>query len=850
MIYEVKPQTLIVLVGPSNSGKSYFSNLLKSKIKQEYPQSKIQIISSDKIRSQLLDQKEFDKMGNWMYQISDVAFEMYYQMIENCMKFPVENDIIIADATNLSMDNITRLNEIANKYHYDIDYVVFYYNNIDDYFKYTDRFTLKDITIKHYKKLHKFYKDLLKYSKQKHHNIICVRKPIEDSIELTYYGLWKTYFNKQYFETEKNVLVIGDIHGKYKEMIELLNKFDITINGEKEIEINNDKIDLLVFCGDYIDKCPYENTIWMIDFVNKNIDKENIIFIRGNHERFVYNYLNRHKPYLQTKKEIIDNYFTSVKDLYNDENNRKKFFNWYHKTVKFVKLPNYIVCHAPTDRQNICKLHCDNMIKGDLPYGTNEEEYIKYFKQINRYEPIVVVGHKSTVYPFLYNNIVFIDGGADKGNLLCGCYINKYKDVKFKTVQIVDESVENITNFHILIKKNLYEQKKISFDDLDQEDLRRLKYLKKNGIKFISGTMPPAWATKDNIEDIDTVFNYYQRNGIKEVILEPKYMGSRINVYLNCEDVSKTKFITRNGYIAKLKDNTINILLQQCEEFVNRFKDKFNKLPKQIIIDGELLPWSLLGQSLIDNNFKLYSKLIEQELDILEKTNFNTMYNSKAKELNGILKLSKKQLISEHGHHIYRLCKLLNEFKYIPIDKRRNYLETFNKQLELYTNPDIKTEIKCFNVLKIDDKVLPFETNEESFKLFNDDEYLIVNVDIETEREKGRQFFHNLSYNKGFEGVVIKPNHIKSAVFNNIIPYFKVRNQDYLLIIYGYLYKEFYEEFIKTKNHSLSNKITACIQEWNAALKMLQSKSETDFVNAYLEFKHGENIELETDPRL
>ena len=43
------------------------------------------------------------------------------------------------------------------------------------------------------------------------------------------------------------------------------------------------------------------------------------------------------------------------------------------------------------------------MIKGNLNYGCKVEEYLKYFKQLNSYEPIVVVGHKSTLYPFIVN---------------------------------------------------------------------------------------------------------------------------------------------------------------------------------------------------------------------------------------------------------------------------------------------------------------------------------------------------------------------------------------------------------------------------------------------------------------
>ena len=263
-----------------------------------------------------------------------------------------------------------------------------------------------------------------------------------------------------------------------------------------------------------------------------------------------------------------------------------------------------------------------------------------------------------------------------------------------------------------------------------------------------------------------------------------------------------------------------------------------------------MLPWQVLGQDLIENSFNLYSKLIQHELDILRETGFDALYEQKYNELKDLFSMDKKDLINAHGHHVYRMCKLLNNFTYIPIQRRQDYVNLFNKQLELYANPDLPVEIKPFSILQIDDQVLPIETNVECFTLFNNDDYFVVDVTNKQSRDNGIEFFKTLSYDKGYEGVVVKPNRIGDATFNNVVPYFKVRNEDYLLIIYGYLYKEFYTEFVKTKNRTLGRKIQACIQEWNAGLKMLQAKSQTDLVNAFLEFKYGENIELETDPRL
>ena len=657
----------------------------------------------------------------------------------------------------------------------------------------------------------------------------------------------------------KHVVVIGDIHGRYKEMIELLKKFNIEVNEEtKNIEYNSIGDRLLVFCGDYIDKCPYENTKWMIEFIHRNIGKDNVIFLRGNHERFVYNYLNKEKSYLQTPTEMVNNYFDSINHLQNDEEYKKIFFNIYDDLIKFVKLPNCIVSHAPIGKELVCKIHSDRMIAGEIKYGMSMEDQIKilneYFLEMSYSEPLLVSGHKPTTYAFAYSNRVFIDTGADRNNVLSGCMISKDKNVRFKNVEINGDLLEDIPNYHVLIKQQNYTQRMVSFDDLDNEDLRRLRYLKKNDIRFISGTMPPAWATKDNIEDIDTVFDYYRKNGIDEVIIEPKYMGSRINVYMNCENIEESKFITRNGYIARINDESKKVLIDQLVGWREKLYSKFGENIKTVVIDGELLPWSLLGENLITNTFNIYRDLIEYELSELESADFDKNIQEKFQFIANFAPLNKKDIIDQFGHHNFRLYKLLSEYNHIDINTKKDSLNIFESQLNLYTNDKIKTEIKPFMVLKVNDKLFyelsNLNTHHEHFKLLNDDDIMLVNVNNKEDINSAKKFFNELTYEKGFEGVVVKPNDLKYSTFNNIVPYFKVRNENYLTIIYGYLYKEFYDKFVKSKNRTLGRKIQASIQEWNSGIKMLKSVDDKEFVNAYLEFKYGEKLELETDPRL
>ncbi|MBF0118313.1 MAG: serine/threonine protein phosphatase [Desulfobacterales bacterium] len=78
-----------------------------------------------------------------------------------------------------------------------------------------------------------------------------------------------------------NIFAIGDIHGCIDKLSELMGKLDI-----------NSEEDTVVFLGDYIDRGPdsFKVVDYLIQFRKKN---KNIVFIRGNHEDMLLNYVSK-----------------------------------------------------------------------------------------------------------------------------------------------------------------------------------------------------------------------------------------------------------------------------------------------------------------------------------------------------------------------------------------------------------------------------------------------------------------------------------------------------------------------------------------------------------------------------
>lgn len=136
----------------------------------------------------------------------------------------------------------------------------------------------------------------------------------------------------------KNVLVIGDIHGCYTALMELIE------NGIKEDTY-------YIFCGDYLDR-GIENK-QVLEFVCSIKDKSNVCLLEGNHEKHLWNYANgenvNSKDFLLgTQKEIAD---IDPKEI-------RQFYRKLRQCAYFIfDGKTYLVNHG-----GISKMHKDNLV--------------------------------------------------------------------------------------------------------------------------------------------------------------------------------------------------------------------------------------------------------------------------------------------------------------------------------------------------------------------------------------------------------------------------------------------------------------------------------------------------------
>jgi hypothetical protein len=224
-------------------------------------------------------------------------------------------------------------------------------------------------------------------------------------------------------------------------------------------------------------------------------------------------------------------------------------------------------------------------------------------------------------------------------------------------------------------------------------------------------------------------------------------------------------------------------------------------------------------------------------------------------------KYPKKELVKNFGLSDYNTFKdLKGILETLPsLEEQEQAANVYQQQLTLY-GKESELEYKPFSVLKFvyanSDEEIPMITmrTSELFSLISEDEFLVVDLEAPDSYEVAEQFFEKITTDRGMEGVVIKPEVPTQA--SGVIPFMKVRNSQYLTLVYGYDYRfpHKYEKLMKQK--SIKRKIKASLAEYKLGMEMLKMRldeigPENDhFKQTVANLLFEESQESEIDPRL
>jgi len=194
------------------------------------------------------------------------------------------------------------------------------------------------------------------------------------------------------------LIAVGDIHAQYYMLQDLLHK------------IKPNEADKFVFLGDYIDRGRYSKKV--VDYLLDFDEKYNCVFLRGNHEDMLLDYLELEQKakygeaYLSNggRKTIISYAGKMVNSAEFKNSIPEAHIQFFLNTRDYYIEDNYLFVHAgvapnkPLEKQN----------RGDLLWIRDEFIY----SPTTKLDKIVVFGHTPNQEVMLMKDKIGIDTGA------------------------------------------------------------------------------------------------------------------------------------------------------------------------------------------------------------------------------------------------------------------------------------------------------------------------------------------------------------------------------------------------------------------------------------------------------
>ena len=386
---------------------------------------------------------------------------------------------------------------------------------------------------------------------------------------------------------------------------------------------------------------------------------------------------------------------------------------------------------------------------------------------------------------------------------------------------------------------------------------KRIDWFCKNKINAFSPTISPApkSAERNEIESLYEGLRWFVDRGVNELLVQKKYMGSYCDIYLH-KELTDSYLVSRNGY----KINHLN--RTQWLAALTDLHARFSWSDTAIrIIQSELMPWSALGKGLIANEFSAYYISHQIHADYLQQSDLYTKITQirQKPEYKAFVAdakaLSSKELKDKYPNHIIRQYQSVRDMKLLDLPNYAKNISLFKKELDIF-GKEAPIYFKPFNILKEikDDGTEVFVNDNLSFQQINDDEFLHYTfadeADFESKYPEIRAWVDKMNANEE-EGVVIKP---RKAFLPAMPPAFKVRNNDYLTLIYGVDFQDRLQEQINKRN--IKGKLKCSINDWAINAKLLQTpyadihEENYEFKNLVLDRILGEEIENQLDSRL
>ena len=833
MEVKIPELSLVVLIGVSGSGKSSFA--LKHFKKTE-------VISSDECRALVSDDEANQAATN-------DAFEVLYYIASKRLKRGL---LTVIDATNVQRESRKGLIELGKAFHclpvaivLDLPETVCEERNQNR----SNRNFLPHVIRQQSQQLKKSIKGL----KEEGFRQIYVLKSPEEVNAVLEIKREKLYNDKR--EDIGPFDIIGDVHGCFIELEEILLKLGYSVSRTAETPLNfgfnvtAPESRKVIFLGDLVDRGPDSPRVLrlVMNMVNSGI----AYCVPGNHDLKLQKFLSGKQVQLKHGLEL------TVKQLENETAQFKSSVEKFlYGLISHYVLDggNLVVAHAGLKEE--MQGRGSGAVRSFCLYGETTGEVDEFGLPVRhdwakeyRGQARVVYGHTPVPEAEWLNKTIDIDTGCVFGGKLTALRYPEGELVAVKANMVYCEPVRPL-NFN---EKLLYTNSQQAYDDvLNIEDIvgkRIIKTRLRNTITireenaiaalevmsrfavnpkwliYLPPTMSPCATSEipEYLEHPAQALNYYKSRGIQKVICEEKHMGSRVILVLCKDEAAALKYFgVQNegpGICYTRTGRNFFTDAQTEKEFIGRViqclsnANFWEKLKTDwVCLDAELMPWSEKAQSLLKDQYAAVGAAAGGALPEVEKA----------------LRLAFERGVTEALPFLEQIeAKEKSISKYIKA--YQNYCWPVNTIDDYQLAP--------FHILATQGKVHVDQTNQWHMEtiadickgdpnLFVATRYQIVNLNDQGSYDEAVNWWMELTH-KGGEGMVVKPFDFIARGTDGILqPAIKCRGHEYLRIIYGPEY-DLPTNIERLKNRGLARKQSLALREFALGIEGLER-----FVNA------------------
>jgi protein phosphatase len=832
---EVNPEilvpelSLVVLIGASGSGKSTLARRLFERT---------EILSSDTFRGWVSnDENNQEATGD--------AFEVLHYLARKRL---ARGLLTVIDATNVRAEDRQPLVQLAREHHclpvaivVDTPEKVCYDRNAMR----TDR-DFGPHVVRNQRRA--MQRDLRGLFREGFRHVFTLRSPEECSnATLVRQRLWNNLKHEHGpFD------IIGDVHGCYDELIELLQQLHwriTSIPGEPEGACDaepplQDGIPRkLVFLGDLVDRGP--KTPAVLRLVMNLVASGQALCVPGNHDIKLMRALSGKN--VQIKHGLAE----SLEQLGREPDEfREAVRKFIDDLVSHYVMDNGKLVVAHAGMKESMQGRGSGAVREFALYGETTGETDEFGLPVRynwaadyRGKASVIYGHTPVPRPEWFNNTICIDTGCVFGGKLTAL---RWPEREFVSVNARATYSEPRKPFlkdgpHPLSLQQEYD------GALDLEDVSGKRHIETRLMRnitvrtenaaaaleimsrfaadprwliYLPPTMSPCETASDGpyLEQPREAFEYYRAGGISQVVCEEKHMGSRA-VVIVCRDerVPSTRFgITGNNNLGIVTTRTGRPFFDDSgmeQSLLARVRDAIERAglwqelaTDWICLDCELMPWSAKAQALIRDQYAAVGVAgtagLEATVAALKKT------RERISTIEPILTdaIERHQLVQRYIQAYQRYC-----WNVVGVDDLR--LAPFHllaSEGKVHLDRDHTWHMQTLSRLADGVDPVLFATP-----------WKLVDLSSPASEQEATEWWTALT-GSGGEGMVVKPlSFIAEGPHGLLQPAIKVRGAEYLRIIYGPEYTK-PEHLKRLRSRRLGAKRSLALREFALGVESLE----------------------------